>query len=228
MLKSKTHKLANWRWAFQQSRRNATVKIVQRNELPSRWKEKLIIACWGKISLALGLIPRGKKIIEIFYFNFLQCSQPMSLSNNTFKKIGHCACLRDTMGPNLPHLCLYWHLSRASFHRFMVYFCGSWKQVFLKKHFIVRKECVRTYSPDYVIFMLRMYGAILSFKVFLRVFRHKERRTLNCFGGWHQWEIFGCLSCTLIFSKFLSLHVISFSIKHIMIIFSSFEMINKD
>ena len=44
------------------------------------------------------------------------------------------------MGPNLLHLCLYWHLSRASFHRFMVYFCGSWKQVFLKKHFIVRKS----------------------------------------------------------------------------------------
>ena len=140
MLKSKTHKLANWRWAFQRSQRNATVKIVQSKELPSRWKEKLIIACWGKISLALELIPRGKKLSKFSILTFLQCSQPVSLSKNTFKKIGHCACLRDMVGPNLPHLCLYWHLSRASFHRFMVYFCGSWKQVFLKKHFIVRKS----------------------------------------------------------------------------------------
>ena len=34
-----------------------------------------------------------------------------------------------------------------------------------KKQYLF-SECVRTYSPDYVIFMLRMYGAILSFKVF--------------------------------------------------------------
>ena len=140
MLKSKTHKLANWRWAFQQSQRNAIVKIVQRKELPSRWKEKLIIACWGKISLALELIPRGKKLSKFSILTFLQCSQPVSLSKNTFKKIGHSACLRDMMGPNLPHLCLYWHLSRTSFHRFMVYFCSSWKQVSLKKHFIIRKS----------------------------------------------------------------------------------------
>ena len=56
----------------------------------------------------------------------------------------------------------------------------------VEKKYTLFSECMRTYSPDYVIFILRMYGAILSFKVFLRVFRHKERRTLNCFGGWHQ------------------------------------------
>ena len=49
----------------------------------------------------------------------------MAVSKNSTKQISHRACLGDLMGQTYSFLCLSWHLSRASFHRFTVYFAAA-------------------------------------------------------------------------------------------------------
>ena len=75
------------------------------------------------LKVVIKVIPQNKSYGTIFFLTFFKFTLPISVSKNTIKKISHPPCLlKRYKGPNLPHLCLYWHKSRASFHRFMVHF----------------------------------------------------------------------------------------------------------
>ena len=65
----------------------------------------------------------------MFLKSFLKYSLPMSVSEDTIKNIGHCACLRELVGKTSQTYASTNPFLRASFHGT---FFGSWKQGFLK------------------------------------------------------------------------------------------------